>query len=34
MEEMAIQHMYDLFSGEEGGGQVKTANDRKTPPKK
>jgi hypothetical protein len=34
MEEMTIQHMYDLFSGEGGGGQVKTANDRKAPSKK
>jgi hypothetical protein len=33
-EEMTIQHMYDLFSGEGGGGQVKTANDRKAPSKK
>lgn len=32
-EEMTIQHMYDLFSGEGGGGQVKTANDRKAPGK-
>jgi hypothetical protein len=31
LEEMTIQHMYDLFSGEGGGGQVKTANDRKAP---
>jgi hypothetical protein len=27
-EEMAIQHMYDLFSGSSGVSQVKTANDR------
>ena len=33
-EEMTIQHMYDLFSGQGGGGQVKTANDRKAPGKK
>ena len=33
-EEMTIQHMYDLFSGYGGGGQVKTANDRKAPTKK
>lgn len=33
-EEMTIQHMYDLFSGLGGGGQVKTANDRKAPGKK
>jgi hypothetical protein len=32
--EMTIQHMYDLFSGLGGGGQVKTANDRKAPGKK
>eukprot|EP00521_Asterionellopsis_glacialis_P014525 CAMPEP_0195309316 /NCGR_PEP_ID=MMETSP0707-20130614/38677_1 /TAXON_ID=33640 /ORGANISM="Asterionellopsis glacialis, Strain CCMP134" /LENGTH=391 /DNA_ID=CAMNT_0040373613 /DNA_START=631 /DNA_END=1809 /DNA_ORIENTATION=+ len=32
-EEMTIQHMYDLFSGAGGGGQVKTANDRKAPGK-
>lgn len=30
-EETTIQHMYDLFSGQGGGGQVKTANDRKVP---
>eukprot|EP00549_Striatella_unipunctata_P000804 CAMPEP_0118691284 /NCGR_PEP_ID=MMETSP0800-20121206/10591_1 /TAXON_ID=210618 ORGANISM="Striatella unipunctata, Strain CCMP2910" /NCGR_SAMPLE_ID=MMETSP0800 /ASSEMBLY_ACC=CAM_ASM_000638 /LENGTH=563 /DNA_ID=CAMNT_0006589039 /DNA_START=1 /DNA_END=1692 /DNA_ORIENTATION=- len=30
-EEMTIQHMYDLFGGYNGGGQVKTANDRKAP---
>jgi len=34
LEEMTIQTMYDLFSGEGGGGQVKTANDRKAPGKK
>jgi hypothetical protein len=34
LEEMTIQHMYDLFSGLGGGGQVKTANDRKAPGKK
>jgi len=34
MEEMTIQHMYDLFSGSGGGGQVKTANDRKAPGQK
>ena len=28
MEEMSIQHMYDLFSGASGLLQVKTANDR------
>jgi hypothetical protein len=33
-EEMTIQTMYDLFSGSGGGGQVKTANDRKAPGKK
>ena len=33
-EEMTIQHMYDLFSGFGGGGQVKTANDRKAPTKR
>lgn len=34
-EEMTIQHMYDLFGGfGGGGGQVKTANDRKAPGKK
>jgi len=27
-EEMTIQHMYDLFGGMSGGGQIKTANDR------
>jgi len=32
-EEATIQHMYDLFSGFGGGGQVKTANDRKAPSK-
>lgn len=32
-EEMTVQHMYDLFSGSGGGGQVKTANDRKAPGK-
>lgn len=32
---MQIQHMYDLFGGyDSGGGQVKTANDRKAPGKK
>mmetsp|Transcript_20948 Transcript_20948/g.45431 ORF Transcript_20948/g.45431 Transcript_20948/m.45431 type:complete len:712 (+) Transcript_20948:84-2219(+) len=31
-EEMTIQHMYDLFGGYGGGGgQIKTANDRKAP---
>mmetsp|Transcript_22692 Transcript_22692/g.34308 ORF Transcript_22692/g.34308 Transcript_22692/m.34308 type:complete len:517 (-) Transcript_22692:36-1586(-) len=34
LEEMTIQTMYDLFSGAGGGGQVKTANDRKAPGKK
>lgn len=34
MEEMTIQHMYDLFGGGGGGGQVATANDRKAPGKK
>jgi len=33
-EEMTIQHMYDLFGGFGGGGQIKTANDRKAPGKK
>ncbi len=33
-EETTIQSMYDLFSGSGGGGQVKTANDRKAPGKK
>lgn len=34
-EEMTIQHMYDLFGGYGGGGgQIKTANDRKAPGKK
>lgn len=34
-EAMQIQHMYDLFGGyDSGGGQVKTANDRKAPGKK
>jgi hypothetical protein len=33
-EETTIQHMYDLFSGQGGGGQVKTANDRKALVKK
>ena len=33
-EEMTIQHMYDLFGGYGGGGgQIKTANDRKAPGK-
>ncbi|KAL3809773.1 hypothetical protein ACHAXA_011216 [Cyclostephanos tholiformis] len=33
-EEMTIQHMYDLFGGYDGGGgQIKTANDRKAPGK-
>mmetsp|Transcript_19974 Transcript_19974/g.28417 ORF Transcript_19974/g.28417 Transcript_19974/m.28417 type:complete len:621 (+) Transcript_19974:79-1941(+) len=33
-EEMTIQHMYDLFGGlDGGGGQIKTANDRKMPGK-
>jgi len=32
-EEMTIQHMYDLFGGAGGGGQVLTANDRKAPTK-
>ena len=33
-EEMTIQHMYDLFGGYGGGGgQIKTANDRKVPGK-
>jgi hypothetical protein len=33
-EETTIQHMYDLFGGYGGGGgQVKTANDRKAPGK-
>ena len=32
---MQIQHMYDLFGGyDSGGGQIKTANDRKAPGKK
>jgi len=32
---MQIQHMYDLFGGYGGGGgQIKTANDRKAPGKK
>lgn len=31
---MTIQHMYDLFGGfDGGGGQIKTANDRKAPGK-
>lgn len=31
---MQIQHMYDLFGGyDSGGGQIKTANDRKAPGK-
>ena len=34
LQEMTIQHMYDLFSGEGGGGQVQTAADRKAPKKK
>lgn len=33
-EEMTIQHMYDLFGGSGGGGQIATANDRKAPGKK
>jgi len=33
-EEMTIQHMYDLFGGAGGGGQIATANDRKAPTKK
>lgn len=33
-QEMTIQHMYDLFGGYGGGGQIKTANDRKAPGKK
>jgi hypothetical protein len=33
-EEMTIQHMYDLFGGAGGGGQIATANDRKAPDKK
>jgi hypothetical protein len=33
-EDMTIQHMYDLFGGlDGGGGQIKTANDRKVPGK-
>jgi len=33
-QEMTIQTMYDLFGGYGGGGQIKTANDRKAPGKK
>ena len=34
-QEMTVQHMYDLFGGYGGGGgQIKTANDRKAPGKK